>query len=352
MPSFEESHFAPAKGGLSTFDAFPKTRSTYRVTSSRGGFLTVTLIAFSLALVWSEFLSHLSGNESQLFRVEKGVGHTMQINIDITIAMPCGSLHINAQDDAMDRVLAGQVLTKEDTSFDDTSAHRLVDIKGREDHVYEVLSKARKSKFGKTKLKPMSFLRGETKGSCRIYGSMDVNRVQGNFHITAAGHGYYHGGAHIDHNSFNFSHVVNELSFGEYYPKLVNPLDGVITTTDENFYKFQYFLSIVPTQYTSFVSGRSLLTNQYSVTESSRSVSEFKIPGIFFKYDIEPLSLTVEERRTPLYKFLIRVVNIFGGVMVGGNWMYKLVLVIGEYFKKRGARSLAGRGLVFDKEHS
>lgn len=173
---------------------------TYRVSSTRGGALTVTLLTLSFALIWSEFLSHLSGMESQLFRVEKGIGHTMQINLDVTVAMPCDTLHVNVQDAAMDRVLAGQVLTKDDTSFDDTSAHRLVDIKGREDQVYEVLSKARKSKFGKTKLKPLAFLRGEQKGSCRIYGSLEVNRVQGDFRITAAGHGYFHEGAHIDHN--------------------------------------------------------------------------------------------------------------------------------------------------------
>lgn len=79
-------------------------------------------------------------------------------------------------------------------------------------------------------------------------------------------------------------------------------------------------------------------------------MSHFKIPGIFFKYDIEPLSLTIEERRTPIYKFLIRMVNIIGGVMVSGNWIYKLTLLTAEYFRKK-SRALAGAGLVYGKEH-
>lgn len=189
---------------------------------------------------------------------------------------------------------------------------------------------------------------GERATSCRIYGSMDVNKVQGDFHITAAGHGYYHSGAHIDHSLFNFSHVVNELSFGDYYPSLINPLDGVVSTTTERFQKFQYFLSVVPTKWISHTSGRSVETNQYSVTENSRTVGEFKVPGIFFKFDIEPLSVVVEERRVGMTKFLVRCVNIVGGVMVSGNWIFKIWGMVGEGWRKRRAR-VGHEGIINEK---
>lgn len=185
--------------------------------------------------------------------------------------------------------------------------------------------------------------------SCRIYGSMDVNRVQGDFHITAAGHGYYHSGQHVDHSSFNFSHVVNELSFGDYYPKLINPLDGVVSTTNERFQKFQYFLSVVPTTWVSYTSGKSVATNQYAVTESSRAVGEFKIPGVFFKYDIEPLSVVVEERRVGVVRFLVRVVNVVGGVMVSGNWIFKMGGVVGEVWRRRAGRGGGVREGLIEK---
>ena len=71
-----------------------------------------------------------------------------------------------------------------------------------------------------------------------MYGSMQVNRVQADFHITAKGHGYFAPGEHVEHQRFNFSHVVNELSFGEYYPKLENPLDGVVATVAESKFCF------------------------------------------------------------------------------------------------------------------
>jgi len=184
--------------------------------------------------------------------------------------------------------------------------------------------------------------------SCRIYGSMGVNRVQGDFHITAKGHGYWEDGAHVDHQSFNFSHVITELSFGDYYPKLVNPLDGVVSKTDQNFYKFQYFLSIVPTTYESQTSGKSLLTNQYAVTEHSRKISSHFVPGIFFKYDIEPISLTISDRRTALLAFVVRLVNIISGILVGGGWAYGLFGTLAGYFRRQKRRTdgmLNGRAL-------
>lgn len=250
--------------------------------------------------------------------------------------MPCNTLHINVQDAAMERILAGELLTKEDTTFDDTSAHRLVEMPGREEAVYEVLKKARGSIWGKSKMKPG---RGGT-GACRVYGSMLVNKVHGDFHITAAGHDYYESSSH-DHGAFNFSHVVNELSFGEYYPRLENPLDGVVETTDKNFYQFQYFLSIVPTVYKSSPSANGLLTNQYAVTEQGREVRHSQVPGVFFKYDIEPLSVVVTEERPGVVGFVVRCANIVGGVLVSGNWVYQVGEVLAEY-ASRGGRRMEG----------
>jgi len=87
--------------------------------------------------------------------------------------------------------------------------------------------------------------------------------------------------------------------------------------------------------YRSQNTGRSVLTNQYAVTEQSRHVSQFSVPGIFFKYDIEPLRITVNEERTKFTLFAMRVVNIVGGVLVGGNWMYKLASLFADFFLRK-----------------
>ncbi|KAG5460297.1 MAG: endoplasmic reticulum-golgi intermediate compartment-domain-containing protein, partial [Olpidium bornovanus] len=60
--------------------------------------------------------------------------------------------------------------------------------------------------FGKRPpvFKDDSYSDAAAKSGCRVYGSFDVNKVMGNLHITALGHGY--GGQHVPHEAINFTH--------------------------------------------------------------------------------------------------------------------------------------------------
>ncbi|KAL8841485.1 MAG: hypothetical protein Q9170_000868, partial [Blastenia crenularia] len=96
--------------------------------------------------------------------------------------------------------------------------------------------------------------------------------------------------------AFNFSHLINELSFGPLYPSLLNPLDRTYATTPDNFYKYQYYLSVVPTIYTrapspppsspdnptalppNYSNRNTIITNQYAATSQSHPVTERTIP--------------------------------------------------------------------------
>lgn len=68
-------------------------------------------------------------------------------------------------------------------------------------------------------------------------------------------------------------------------------------------------------------SGSTVWTNQYAVTEQSHPVPENFVPGIFFKYDIEPLLLVVNEERGGMLALLVRLVNLVSGVLVAGTWL-------------------------------
>ncbi|RDW81997.1 hypothetical protein BP6252_03109 [Coleophoma cylindrospora] len=338
----DEDAFGEKPGNIvQAFDYFPKAKPQYITQTSGGGKWTVAMITVSCLLIFSEFRVWWQGQEEHTFAVEKGVGHSMQLNMDIVVAMQCQDIHINVQDAAGDRILAADILKRDPTNWGqwvDNGVHKLGhDAHGRivtgegwhnlehddgfgEEHVHDILAAAgngKKAKFGKTPR-----VRGAGRGdSCRIYGSFFVNKVQGDFHITARGHGYQEMGQHLDHNAFNFSHIVNELSFGLFYPSLLNPLDKTIATTPNHFHKFQYFLSVVPTIYSA---GRDIFTNQYAVTEQSHMVGDRSVPGIFFKYDIEPMLLTIEERRDGFLRFVVKVVNVFSGVLVAGHWGFTL----------------------------
>ena len=167
------------------------------------------------------------------------------------------------------------------------------------------------------------------------------------------------------HPAFNFSHQINELSFGPYYPSLVNPLDSTIATTLSHFFKFQYYLSVVPTIYTEEAhtiaklnnpstspsdppaySSHTIWTNQYAVTSQSHLVGENQVPGIFVKFDIEPITLTIAEEWGGILALLVRLVNVVSGVIVAGGWCYQLYDWGLETWGKRTRRRESNMGVI------
>ncbi|KAK4691178.1 hypothetical protein P7C71_g5770, partial [Lecanoromycetidae sp. Uapishka_2] len=155
----DESAFGEKKGfseGIRSFDAFPKTKPTYTRRSSSGGYATLALIIVSTVLSFTEFRRWYSGHETHLFSVEKGVSHELQINLDIVVPMLCSDLHINVQDASGDRILAGDMLQRDPTSWEqwvdvDRGVHKLESgemVKEMEEdtHVGHVLGEVRSQK--------------------------------------------------------------------------------------------------------------------------------------------------------------------------------------------------------------
>ncbi|KEY72152.1 hypothetical protein S7711_00161 [Stachybotrys chartarum IBT 7711] len=361
---FDEDNFGASGGIVSAFDAFPKSKPQYVVRTSGGGKWTVAMTVICTFLFWSEVARWWRGSETHTFAVEKGVSHQMQINLDIVVHMQCTDLHVNVQDASGDRIHAANKLQRDRTAWDQwvdaKGIHKLGrDSNGRvntgagwkslahleegfgEEHVHDIVALGKKTaKWAKTP---------RTKGapdSCRIYGSLELNKVQGDFHITARGHGYRQAGQHLDHNKFNFSHIISELSYGPFYPSLVNPLDRTVNTAKANFHMFQYYLSVVPTIYS--VGGSTIVTNQYAVTEQSKEISDMGIPGIFVKYDIEPVLLSVHENRDSIFRFIMKIINVLSGVLVAGHWGFTLTEWAQEIIGKR-RRSGGGDGVLGHK---
>lgn len=195
-----------------------KSKPEYITRTEGGGKWTVVIGIISLFLLWSETGRWWLGEEEHTFTVEKGVSHTMQINIDLVVHMKCQDVHINVQDSSGDRILAAKRLQEDPTNWqtwsDARGVHKLNhDKHGRidtgagwlnaeateegfgEEHVHDIVALGKKrAKWARTP-RP----RGEP-DSCRIFGSLELNKVQGDFHITARGHGYMGDGSHLDHS--------------------------------------------------------------------------------------------------------------------------------------------------------
>lgn len=164
-------------------------------------------------------------------------------------------------------------------------------------------------------------------GGCQLYGHMVLDRASGHFHI--APHKVVHQGAmqaglfnlrdllSFTFDQFNITHVVNSLTFGEPYPGASYPLDGQTRRLQDMHGMHQYYIKVVPTSYKTL--GKPVIeSNQYSVTEHSRHLSPASdrgLPGIYFYYEISPVSAAFEEkRRGSLLRFLTSVCAIVGGL--------------------------------------
>jgi endoplasmic reticulum-Golgi intermediate compartment protein 2 len=111
-----------------------------------------------------------------------------------------------------------------------------------------------------------------------------------------------------------------------------------------------------------FTARQIIETNQYAVTEQSHPSAGHmgqEVPGthfrchaytgIFFKYDVEPLQLTVWHGHVSTYRFLMRLVALLGGVAMCIEWGYKIFEAISSRVDGRGRRVSAGEGLLNGK---
>jgi len=157
---------------------------------------------------------------------------------------------------------------------------------------------------------------------CNVHGYLLVNKVAGNFHFAPGRSVQQAQGAHIHDYSpfeiehFNTSHIIHSLGFGEKYPGLHNPLDGVSKILPKGSGLFQYFIKVVPTIY-EYVETKQILTNQYSVTQHFRPHNEIHktvVPGIYFIYDLSPIMVHITEKKRSFLHFVTNLCAVIGGV--------------------------------------
>lgn len=175
---------------------------------------------------------------------------------------------------------------------------------------------------------------------CLLSGSVEVNKVQGQFHIAVGSSHTEHGQRHHHHWNaeergigFNTTHYIHHLSFGEEVPGLLNPLDGKFHL-EEGVSQQQYFLQIVPTDYVSS-SGYTISTNQYSVAElytpiDTSDPNRIALPGVFFKYDIAAMKVNIQEHGITFSHLITRLFAVIGGVYVVLGLVYSSVRSIVE----------------------
>ncbi|KDR78584.1 hypothetical protein GALMADRAFT_244023 [Galerina marginata CBS 339.88] len=307
---------------LAQFDAFPKVPSTYKARSESRGFMTIFVAFLAFMLLLNDIGEFIWGWPDYEFSVDNNKSSFLNINVDMTVAMPCGFLSVDLRDAMGDRLFLSGGLRRDGTLFDVGQATALQEH-SQSLSASQAVAQSRKSRGmfawlfkrnDKSSFKP-TYKHTADGSACRIAGTLVVKRVTANLHITTLGHGYA-SYEHVDHKQMNLSHVIEEFSFGPHFPEIVQPLDNSFEATDKNFIAYQYFLHVVPTTYIAPRS-KPLHTHQYSVTHYTREIDHDRgTPGIFFKFELDPLAITLYQRTTTFLQLLIRCVGVLGGVFV------------------------------------
>lgn len=169
---------------------------------------------------------------------------------------------------------------------------------------------------------------------CRLEVTFQINKVPGNFHLST--HSATHQPSTID-----MAHEIHEISFGDDVRSLnldgsFDPLRSTHKLDDSSLQSHEYHLRIVPSIYEE-LNGSLLRPYQYSYAYKkyvSLGFTGHIIPAIWFKYDINPISVKYKKRRKPFYEFLCMTCAIVGGTFTVAGIIDSLVFSASNILEK------------------
>lgn len=158
---------------------------------------------------------------------------------------------------------------------------------------------------------------------CRAFGSLNVNAIEGGFHIAPGINvlnqfGHQHDLSPIA-DILNLTHEIDHITFGALTEK--SPLDGtrVIQQKSGQFH-YRYNLKAVPTVKTA-KNGKTTRGFQFTVNYAEIPVtSKGRFgPGIFFVYNFAPVAVVSKPDRNSFPIYVARCVSIIGGAFMLGR---------------------------------
>ncbi|ELU08142.1 hypothetical protein CAPTEDRAFT_19918 [Capitella teleta] len=319
-------------------DAFPKVPEGYQECSASGGSISILVLVLSAILIISEIRYYTATEFKYDYEVDKHFEGKLSINIDITVAMKCHQVGADVLDITGQNVASFGKLTEEEVHFELSPNQRkhLKSMSAINEYIRNEYHSIHKflwrSGFGGylAQMPPREDHPQTPKNGCRFYGTLDVNKVAGNFHITAGKSvplnigGHAHMAMMVKESDYNFTHRIEHFSFGDKVSGRINPLDGEEKNTNDNYHMYQYFIQVVPTHVKTLFT--DINTYQFSVTEQNRTISHGKgshgIPGIFVKYDLAPMMVKVIESHKPFSQLLIRLCGIIGGLFATSGMLH------------------------------
>ena len=273
-------------------------------------------------LLMNEYNNYTKFNMTTLMYVDKNRGmDSLQVNMDINFdKMPCELLSIEIRNNLGIKVqniegnLTKYVLDK-NSQIIAAKPYSLENL-GRFGHDHDHIAQP-DYEFVKKQI--------NNKENCKLKGSFLIDAVPGIIIISSNVFAPTIEKLRKE-NLYNLSmlHSIIQLNFGENLErnkllgfgygayKLMNTLKNKQRNEDKLPMMYQYYLKIVPTKF-RYYSGITYNKYQYTANYFSEA-SPDRLPLLFFRYDISPITVEYKQSKMSFLTFLINVFAILGGV--------------------------------------
>jgi hypothetical protein len=125
----------------------------------------------------------------------------------------------------------------------------------------------------------------------------------------------------------NFHSASGTLACTIHSTRLTNQ-PTIVVCFDLDLHNFKYFIGVVPTIYVDRINNvfeSIIVTNQYAVTEfGHRFEDDQAMPGIFFDYEIDPISVRITADRIGFVSFFTKLCATVGGVFVVAGGLLRM----------------------------
>ncbi|CAK80892.1 unnamed protein product (macronuclear) [Paramecium tetraurelia] len=288
---------------LRKLDIYRKLPADLTEPTTAGALISVISTIVIVILFTTELQAYIEvDNSSEMFVDINRGGEQIRVNLDIEFhKFPCDILSLDVQD-----IMGSHVVNVEEQRMERQFLKKFIQI--MKDTIIII--------------NHQQILR-----DVKIAGYIIVNKVPGNFHVSAHAFG---GILHqvfqrsqistldLSHTYQSYSHLVKKddlVKIKKQFQKgVLNPLDNtkkIAQPQGGTGMMFQYYISVVPTTYID-VSGNEYYVHQF--TANSNEVQTDHLPAVYFRYDLSPVTVKFLQYRESFLHFLVQICAILGGV--------------------------------------
>lgn len=274
------------------FDVYRKVPKDLTQPTTAGAVISIACVCFIAFMVFNDLLAYIFIDlKSELFVDDPGREGKIDVEVNVSFPhLPCEYIGVDIQDE-----------------------------NGR--HEVGFVDKTEKIALPET-------------NGCRFESKFEINKVPGNFHLSTHS-------ANTQPANPDMRHIIHSIQFGEKIGTLVpygsfNPLANRDATAKDALNTHEYILKIVPSVYES-IGGEQRAGYQYTYAHKEYMAYHHSgrvIPAVWFKYELQPITVKYAEHRQSFYTFLTSICAVVGGTFTVAGIIDSTFFTLSEMMKK------------------